>query len=107
MKIPIILAAFAGATALTFAVRPAAVEAQGAGAQAPSPELTAQCTSCHALTKPADTTVEHLWTRKGPDLWYAGDKFNRDWLVGWLQNPTTIRPGGVMWLKHTKLGDPH
>src|SRR3546814_12727020 len=74
---------------------------------APSPELTSQCASCHSLTRPADTTVEHLWNRKGPDLWYAGDKFNREWLVGWLQNPTTIRPGGVMWFKHAKAGDPH
>src|SRR3546814_8498036 len=88
-------------------MRPAAVEAQGGSSPAPSPELTSQCASCHALTRPADTTVEHLWNRKGPDLWYAGDKFNREWLVGWLQNPTTIRPGGVMWFKHAKAGDPH
>src|SRR3546814_20179976 len=65
------------------------------------------CSADLALTRPADTTVEHLWNRKGPDLWYAGDKFNREWLVGWLQNPTTIRPGGVMWFKHAKAGDPH
>lgn len=107
MKAPFILAACASLTALTLIARPAAVEAQGGGAQAVSPELASQCASCHALTKPAGATVEHLWTRKGPDLWYAGDKFNRDWLVGWLQNPTKIRPGGVMWFKHAKPGEPH
>lgn len=107
MKAPIFLAAGAGLAVLALAMRPAAVEAQGGSSPVPSPELTAQCAACHALTKPADTTVEHLWTRKGPDLWYAGDKFNREWLVGWLQNPTTIRPGGVMWFKHAKAGDPH
>src|SRR3546814_16321525 len=64
------------------------------------------CSADLALTRPADTTVEHLWNRKGPDLWYAGDKFNREWPVGWLQNPTTIRPGGVMRFKHAKAGDP-
>lgn len=101
MKAPVLIAACAGLTALALAARPAAVEAQGA-----SSELTTQCASCHALTKPENATVEHLWTRKGPDLWYAGDKFNRDWLVGWLQNPTTIRPGGVMWFKHAKAGEP-
>ena len=82
MKAPVIIAACAVVTALVFAARPAEVDAQGA-----SSGLTAQCASCHALTKPANSTVDHLWTRKGPDLWYAGDKFNRDWLVGWLQNP--------------------
>ncbi len=101
MKAPVIIATCTGLAVLALAARPAAVEAQGT-----SSELATQCTSCHALTRPADTTVEHLWSRKGPDLWYAGDKFNRDWLVGWLQNPTTIRPGGVMWFKHAKAGEP-
>ncbi len=101
MKAPVLILACAGLTALALAARPTTVGAQGG-----TSELTAQCASCHALTKPADGTVEHLWTRKGPDLWYAGDKFNRDWLVGWLQNPATIRPGGVMWFKHAKAGEP-
>src|SRR3546814_21082258 len=72
------LAAGAGLAVLALAMRPAADEAQGGSSPAPSPELTSQCASCHALTRPADTTVEHLWNRKGPDLWYAGDKFNRE-----------------------------
>ena len=101
MKAPVIFAACAGVAVLVFAARPAAVDAQGA-----SSELVTQCASCHALTKPANPTVDHLWTRKGPDLWYAGDKFNRDWLASWLQNPTTIRPGGVFWFKHAKAGEP-
>ncbi|CCW17010.1 Cytochrome c, class I [Sphingobium indicum BiD32] len=101
MKAPVIFAACAGVAVLVFAARPAVVDAQGA-----SSELVTQCASCHALTKPANPTVDHLWTRKGPDLWYAGDKFNRDWLASWLQNPTTIRPGGVFWFKHAKAGEP-
>ena len=101
MRAPIILAGCVGMAVLALAAKPAAVGAQGA-----SSELAAQCGSCHALTRPADTSVEHLWNRKGPDLWYAGDKFNREWLVDWLQKPTTIRPGGVMWFKHAKPGDP-
>jgi mono/diheme cytochrome c family protein len=101
MKAPVVIAACTVATVLVFAARPVEVDAQGA-----SSGLTAQCASCHALTKPANPTVDRLWTRKGPDLWYAGDKFNRDWLVGWLQNPTTIRPGGVIWFKHAKAGEP-
>ncbi|MBI1200343.1 MAG: c-type cytochrome [Phenylobacterium sp.] len=69
-------------------------------------DLKAQCGACHALEKPADPSVERLWTRKGPDLWYAGAKFRREWLVKWLQTPTTIRPGGVLWFTHAKPGEP-
>jgi mono/diheme cytochrome c family protein len=101
MKAPVVIAACASLIVLAFASRPAAVDAQG-----PTSDLTAQCSACHALTKPANPTVDRLWSRKGPDLWYAGDKFNRDWLVGWLQKPTTIRPGGVLWFKHAKPGEP-
>ena len=64
--------------------------------------LQQQCSSCHALTKPADASLDRLWERKGPDLYYAGVKFNREWLEAWLQNPTTIRPGGVMYAKAIK-----
>ena len=46
-------------------------------------KLDASCASCHALTKPTDTSLERLISRKGPDLWYAGSKFNADWLVTW------------------------
>ncbi|HUH56374.1 MAG TPA: c-type cytochrome [Rhodanobacter sp.] len=64
--------------------------------------LQQQCSSCHALTKPADASLDRLWERKGPDLYYAGVKFNREWLEAWLQNPTTIRSGGVMYAKAIK-----
>lgn len=64
--------------------------------------LQQQCVACHAITKPTDQSLQRLWDRKGPDLYYAGVKFNRDWLEAWLQNPTTIRPGGVMYAKVVK-----
>lgn len=64
--------------------------------------LQQQCVACHAITKPADLSLDRLWDRKGPDLYYAGVKFNRPWLEAWLQNPTTIRPGGVMYAKAVK-----
>lgn len=95
------MAASAAAFVLALAVRPVAVDAQ-----ASTSDLAGQCAECHALTKPADASVDRLWTRKGPDLWYAGDKFNREWLVDWLQAPTAIRPGGVLWFKHAKPGEP-
>ena len=59
-----------------------------------------QCTSCHDVTGPAPTTYEDILSRKAPDLFYAGSKFNRPWLVAWLQRPTAIRRAGVMFLNH-------
>jgi len=59
--------------------------------------LQSQCASCHALTKPADTSLDRLLARKAPDLYYAGIKFNKEWLARWLENPTVIRPAGVMY----------
>lgn len=64
--------------------------------------LTQQCVACHAITKPANASLERLWERKAPDLYYAGNKFNKPWLVSWLQNPTTLRAGGVMYAKTVK-----
>ena len=64
--------------------------------------LKQQCVACHAVTRPENASLERLWERKGPDLHYAGSKFNREWLVSWLQNPTTLRPGGVMYSKVVK-----
>ena len=82
-----------------------ALSAPAAQAQ-PAAELQAQCASCHALTRPTNPTLDRLWSRKGPDLWYAGDKFNRDWLVKWLQKPQPVRAGGVLWFRHAKPGEP-
>jgi mono/diheme cytochrome c family protein len=66
--------------------------------------LSQQCVACHAITKPANASLERLWERKGPDLYYAGNKFNKPWLVSWLQNPSTIRSAGVMYAKAVKPG---
>jgi cbb3-type cytochrome oxidase cytochrome c subunit len=62
--------------------------------------LATECASCHNLTGPAPTTIEGVVKRKAPDLFYAGSKFRRDWLVAWLQEPTRIRPAGTMFLNH-------
>jgi mono/diheme cytochrome c family protein len=74
------------------------------GAQAAPGEalLRQQCLACHAVAKPAQQDLKHLWERKGPDLHYAGDKFQREWLVAWLQNPVPIRAAGVMYSKVVK-----
>ena len=69
-------------------------------------DALAGCSSCHALTKPANADLDRLMTRNGPDLYYAGVKFKKEWLVSWLQNPTTIRPGGAMFVRAVKAGAP-
>ncbi len=62
-----------------------------------------KCGDCHKMSGPAASTIADVLKRKAPDLFYAGSKFNKEWLVGYLQNPTTIRPGGVVYRNNIKL----
>jgi cytochrome c2 len=73
-----------------------------ASAQTAGALLNDQCTGCHNLTGPAPKTLAALWTRKGPDLFYAGNKYKQDWLVEWLQAPKRIRPAGMFYADHIK-----
>jgi len=65
-----------------------------------------QCVSCHAVKAPAAAAdhLERIWQRKGPDLYHAADKFQKDWLSAWLQEPTRIRPGGVLYTRAVEAG---
>lgn len=67
--------------------------------------LNKDCASCHNLTGPAPQTLKELWARKGPDLFYAGNKYREAWLVEWLQKPQRIRPAGQFYQEHLKHGD--
>jgi mono/diheme cytochrome c family protein len=81
--------------------------AQGAARPADvTSAMQSQCAQCHALKAPApaELTVDRIWQRKGPDLYYAGAKYNQPWLVNWLQAPKPIRPAGEFYFKHVKLG---
>ncbi len=49
------------------------------------------CSECHRFIK--DGPPEQ---RKGPDLFYAGNKFQSEWLVNWLQHPEAIRLSGFI-----------
>ena len=62
--------------------------------------VKSQCVSCHDIVGPAPKTFEAVMKRRAPDLFYAGSKFNRPWLVKWMQNPTTIRQAGMMFLNN-------
>ncbi len=64
--------------------------------------LTTRCSGCHNLTGPAPATVAGVRARKGPDLFYAGNKFRAKWLTGWLVEPHRIRPAGAFYGAHIK-----
>ncbi|MDP6342762.1 MAG: c-type cytochrome, partial [Alphaproteobacteria bacterium] len=52
-----------------------------------------KCTDCHYTKGPArEKTIADQLAKKGPELWYAGSKFQKEWLAGWLQDPKPIRP---------------
>ena len=52
-----------------------------------------KCGDCHLMTGPnTDKTFADKLKHKGPDLWFAGSKFKKDWLTGWLKDPKPVRP---------------
>jgi cytochrome c2 len=69
--------------------------------------LKKDCESCHNLSGPAPQTLKEVWSLKGPNLAYAGNKYREEWLVEWLQKPTHIRPAGEFYGNHIKTGDKH
>ena len=62
------------------------------------------CASCHSFKK-VETDFTQRLERKGSPLYYAGNKYNESWLINWLQNPVTIRPGGSFPPNHTIVTD--
>lgn len=67
-------------------------------------EVRDQCGSCHALTQPdySATGRSERLQRKAPPLYFAGNKFRREWLESWLQKPERIRPAGVFPPDHVR-----
>ena len=60
-----------------------------------------QCAECHTTQGPAqEKTIADQLAKKGPELWYAGSKFQQPWLQKWLQDPKPIRP-----LKYNSLSE--
>lgn len=60
------------------------------------------CHECHRLSSKVSEK-----NRIAPDLYFAGDKFQKKWLVSFLQQPEIVRPGGFTlatdFLKGAKL----
>ncbi len=103
----------ATATLLAAMVLALASGTAGADAGAGEEAFKAQdCVACHYTDGPAkEKTIDDQLAKKGPELWYAGSKFQKDWLQAWLQNPQPIRPMKYNSLTeenpgdHPKLGD--
>ncbi len=49
------------------------------------------CVQCHRISP--DSPLDQ---RKGPDLFFAGNKFQTPWLINWLQQPVAIRLSGFI-----------
>jgi len=61
-----------------------------------------ECGGCHQLKSSPKDGIEERAARKGPPLYFAGDKFRKEWLVQWLQHPERIRPAGDFPPNHVK-----
>ena len=75
MRLNHILFAAVGAVA-ALAAAPGAAEALDGKAI-----VAERCVSCHDVTGPAPAAFAGVLKRRPPDLFYAGSKFNRSWLV--------------------------
>jgi len=72
----------------------------------PEEIVTNGCRECHRLSS------KEKQSDKGPDLFYAGDKFYKNWLNKFLQSPTVIREVNVssesdFLSKKYKVSNPH
>lgn len=49
------------------------------------------CAACHQMSGPVNAVpVAQRAAIKGPPLWFAGSKFQNEWLIAWLEKPIAI-----------------
>lgn len=60
-----------------------------------------KCNECHELFQKGPESLN-----KGPHLFFAGNKFNAEWLVDFLLKPETIRIGGYITDPGFLIGQP-
>ncbi len=64
------------------------------------------CSGCHQTEGPAkEKTIKEQLSKKGPELWYAGDKLKKAFLDSWLKDPKPIRPYKYNSLTEKNKGD--
>jgi mono/diheme cytochrome c family protein len=49
-----------------------------------------KCLSCHAISPVNKVSIKERAAIKGMPLWFAGSKFNKEWLEAWLASPQPI-----------------
>jgi cytochrome c551/c552 len=54
-----------------------------------------KCASCHATEQGKKQSIKERNKIQGTPLWFAGSKFQQEWLVSWLTEPTPLL--GVNW----------
>ena len=65
-----------------------------------------KCNECHYTKGPArEKTIADQEAKKGPELWYAGSKFQKKWLGAWLKDPKVIRSLKYNSLTEKNAGD--
>jgi len=83
-------------TLFLFFSAPAALLAQGAS----RPPVLNNCAMCHQINE-----GQAVGKVSAPPLFFAGNKFRKQWLVDWLQSPYRIRPSGSYYADHVKTDD--
>jgi len=80
------------ATLLAAAWLLAALPAQAASVEAGQAAFERlKCGACHRVTPPpAEETLRDRVAQRGPDLWFAGSKFQPRWLAAWLPAPKPL-----------------
>ena len=79
-----------------------ALSAQAAGSGDVAANVASKCGSCHQLTGSSDPSISTRDSRKAPPLFYAGNKFRKEWLAQWLVDPVRIRPAGDTPMTHAR-----
>lgn len=63
-----------------------------------------RCAGCHEMNGGKARTIAEVLSKKAPDLFYAGSKFQEKFLTEFLQRPVRIRPAGTVFLNYTAPG---
>lgn len=63
-----------------------------------------RCAGCHEMNGGKAGTIAAVLSKKAPDLFYAGSKFQEKFLTEFLQRPVRIRPAGTVFLNYTAPG---
>ncbi|MFQ5441584.1 MAG: c-type cytochrome [Thermodesulfobacteriota bacterium] len=90
---------------LSVAIFSRASEALAGAAEGEKIFTAKRCAACHRTEGPVKVTLTERLKEKGPDLWYAGSRFKREFLLDWLKSPKAIRPMAYNSLTIKNRGD--